>query len=420
VPTEIFSEEIERAVLSALWLYGEKREPFIMKLIPRLFDKLFFIPAHKEVFSAIRELYPDRIDLLSISFRVHRSIPAYKVTEILNAENASLAQLNNYVNYLKTLTFRRYAQTLGQDIQIAAAQDDVNTIMSKTRGITRIYDALHYRESEDFFLKAIESTGNDFIPTAFKALNAHLGGFSRKEISSIGGKSGHQKTAWCIDNSLSLIKSNIVNKIHYVSAEHPGDIIATRVIAREFNIPYHDIILKRVTLDKKECYSTLKRAYGQRFLITDTAFTIRQVIDAIRSNPADQHIIDHIQELSYVNNDMVHGISELLIELKQPAREQNANILVISQVKDKDINDRPDSKIPRSSDFYNSSRVRQESRQQLVIYWKYCDTFEFDPQDTKELEEQFHSALIVVCKSTYGKLGRVQFRISPEVGAFRE
>jgi hypothetical protein len=88
--------------------------------------------------------------------------------------------------------------------------------------------------------------------------------------------------------------------------------------------------------------------------------------------------------------------------------------LLISQVRDKDIHERI-NKIPQSHDFYNSSRIKQESRQLLVIYHKYQDLFEDDDVTAKD---HFNKVQLICYKSTYTGVKRFNLPVDPTTGRF--
>ena len=420
----IYSEEVEKAVISSIWysLSNGGKDEYTMNLLKTLPPKFFYDTNHRTMFESLKEISNDPT-YTNLLVTLSQKAPHLKLTaiDLLNSEKASLASLSHYVTYLKSLTLRRYAYEFGERIKQCAETDDILGIHSYSRGLEKMFNILTKNGmSVDMFKSAINlaTQRSEFIPTAFQSLNKLIGGFSRREISSIGGKSGHHKTNFIIANACESIKQGIVQRIHIVSVEHPGDILASRILSKDFNIPFRDIMEKKAIFNREECYKILHATYGDTLVITDTAFTIPQILDSIRSTKADQHIIDHAQEVIYPNNDMMGGISQLLLELKPLAREQNANILIVSQVVDKQINERLDSKVPKSHDFYNSSRIKQESRQMLVIYWKYLDYFESGDDDV--LVEYFNKIQLIVYKSTYSGIGKIWLQIKPETGTFSE
>lgn len=417
---ELFSLEAERRVLSTLWYSSESQS--IESMVKNIPLKIFSDLNNRHIMEGIKILYPNR-DSIRLQQWIKRKYPSSAVSNTvmeayLDPNDASLLNLSNSVAYIKNLAFRRFSAELAREIISGAESDDTNIILSNSKAIGNMYRILTSKKDNlDMFRKAVENK-IDVIPTAFKSLNQIMSGWSRREISSIGGKSGHHKTGFIVANACSSIKTGLMKKVHYISVEHPGDIIASRILASEFSISFRDLMEKKAIFNKEECYQFLRRTYGSSFVISDRVSTITSIVDAMRSNPADQHIIDHAQELSYYNNDMNNGISQLLLSCKEVAKEQNSNVLILSQVKDKEINIRLDSKVPKSHDFYNSSRIKQESRQLLVVHWNWNDYFEAGIED---VPLDYFNQLDVYCyKSTYTSTGKAKIWVDPICGQFKD
>ena len=274
---------------------------------------------------------------------------------------------------------------------------------------SRLFEA----KDSDRFGKAIEliNSPDEYIPAPFHNLAALIGGFTRKDVSAIGGKSGHNKTTFAINTITDLIKVGVVKKVLYISADEPGEMIARRIIASDMRIKTSDMRQKRVVLNANEVRVAVTTVYKDRLIILDNINTPDDIASAILDNKPDITVIDHLQELDYEKHG---GLSDAAItagmsKMKMANRSVGGNLFVLSQVRDKVIDERIDDKMPRPHDFLYGSDLRRKSRELMVAYWRYKDTYQ---------KEDKHIFELAIHKSTYSDTGIIKFQYNPEYAEF--
>lgn len=389
-------------------------------LLPTLFGDAFTRADRRTLFEALRTLYVSNtpITLLSLDKTTGVRLTPLELVELTTSDKdkyTSIQELEYAITHLKELYFLRKAQKASLKITEHAMKSEIPQIVRVSHAIEKMHSALFHTESQDHFASAVTTVNspNEYIKTAFPLLNDLVGGFSRKALTSIGGKSGQNKTTWSLYNGTEILKKGIISKLLFISADEPGEMIARRVIAKETDISLSDMRSKKVRLNYDEITKAMKTIYGDRLIILDNVRTPELIQQAILDYKADQTIVDHIQELTFADNDGIseQGITYSLKLFKEAAVKTSSNVIILSQVRDKVIDERFEDKVPRPHDFYYASTMRQKSREQFVVYWKFKDTED-------ELDKPFFD--LILWKSTYSATGRVKFFIDPDHARFRE
>lgn len=415
LPNSFQTEDIgaELAVLSTLW-----NEPLSRASINRILPQFFVNPFHSMLFKEFREMVEknEPFDTILLTNRIGARASAVEVTGFtLNELVLEREAFEWNIKYLAELYFLRVSLNVSQKIIHHANDRDIENIVKSATSLDRVHSALFARNNHtDHILGAVNEINqrNQLIPTSFKRLNALIGGFTRKDISSVGGKPGHNKTTFVLFDAVQTIKMGLVDKVVYFAVDESGDKIAMRIFASELDISLSDMRNGRVVLDPLVIKEALDKVLGGRLIIVDNLTKDDEIAQAIKDIKPDRAIIDHIQELNYGNE----GISDQKVmvacgKFKRAAKDTNANVTIISQVRDKLVDERYDSKIPRPHDFLYASDLRRKSREQCVVYWEYKDS-------QKELDFAFFD--FIVWKSSYSDTGKVKFIIEPDKSRFFE
>lgn len=411
--------ESELEVIRAFFHYEESR-----KIISSAFKGLFIGPDYKMsnglIFEAIKALHMQckPIDFLTVSDIVVPSVSPYDVTMALTEapkHTHNIESLKARINKLKELFFMRYADGTALKIRELVNAREISKVISTSLNIEKAHRKLFTVEVANHFGTAVDviNSPDEYIPSSFAKLRNLVGGYSRKALSSIGGKSGHNKTTFSLCELIEQIKLGLVNKAVFISVDEPGEMIARRVIAKEMNISTKKMRNKEVKLNKEEVLNGVSKMFENKLIIIDNLRTPEEIQQAILDYKPDRTIVDHIQELNFKDNDGISesGITYSLKLFKDAAFRTGGNVLVLSQVRDKVIDERFTDKIPRPHDFYYASTMRQKCREQMVVYWKYKDSQE---------EVDMYMFDLIVWKSSYSETGRIRFIIDPEHANFVE
>ena len=411
----------ERKILNTFMSTPESRK-FLSRLIPQAFSSR----SMGVLFSLIKDMNARNEpvnDMLYVTEKLKPKLQPFELAEVIDIiapsiENEKYNEADSLlygIQYIKELYFIRTASYIDSKILEAMIQRNVTQVVKLGDVFGKVYSSLfHIEEGTNYIQEAVTliNSKDEYVPTAFYKLNEMIGGWTKSDISSIGGKSGHNKTTFAIYDAVQSIISGFCTKVVYFSVDEPGEMIARRVIANLMNISLADMRNKKVQLDSNEVEKTLKTILKDRLIIIDNLFTAEAIQQAILDIKPERSIIDHIQEFDYGHE----GISDQKVMvaskfLKEAARITHSNVTIISQVRDKLVDERFEDKIPRPHDFLYASDLRRKSREQCVVYWEYKDS-------QRDIDFQFFD--LIVWKSTYSGTGRLKFLINPDLARFTD
>lgn len=413
--------EIEKKILNTFIQVTESRKYF-SRLIPQVFS----VSSFATLFSVIKDMYfknEPLEDILLITNKLQSKLQSNQIVEVIDIiapskRNVYYQDLDAFVygiQYLKELYFVRVSAKIDGKILESMVKRDIAQIVKLGNTFGKVYSSLFHIDGEvNFIQRAVEliNSTEEYVPTAFNKLNEVIGGWTKGDVSSIGGKSGHNKTTFAVYDALHSVINGYCNRIAYFSIDEPGEMIARRIISNLLKVSLSDMRNKKVQLDASEVEKTVKSILKDKFIIIDDQFNGESIHQAILDIKPERVIIDHIQELDYGNE----GISDQKIMvtarlLKESARLTHSNVTILSQVRDKVIDERFEDKIPRPHDFLYASDLRRKSREQCVVYWEYKDS---------QLDADFNTFELIVWKSTYSGTGRLKFNYIPDFASFTD
>jgi replicative DNA helicase len=393
--------------------YKDRTEKHITYLFPQVFSDVNNQGIYKALSHCVLKRLPTTYEFIEKTF------PGISLFEVIAGDmfGADPRDLLWAIRHLKEIYYLRLTQDIAIKISDAAQASQIELIeklagtLPKVR--KRVFD--EGQQNDNHVRTAVEviNSKSEFIPFSTPRAEKLFGGWTRSDISSIGGKSGHNKTTFIAFDAKEAVKRNTVNRIIYFSVDEPGEKIARRIIASECDISLSAMRNKTITLDYEEIKRAVEQIFKNRFIIIDDCFDAEKIQQAVLDIKPDRFIVDHIQELDYgkdgISDQKVTVASKLL---KEAARLTNSNGTIVSQVRDKLIDERFEDKIPRPHDFLYASDLRRKSREQTVVYWEYKDK-----QDNESLLKYFD---FIVWKSTYSDTGKIRFIIDPDKASFVE
>jgi replicative DNA helicase len=413
---EHINARLENQILATLYQEENSRHYF-----KKLFPQVFFQNEAKDFFKIIQELHyksmPFNIEYMMANYG--KRLPALEMATIYTESSERLDPKTMFwaVEQIKELYFLRLSLYYSQRMAVAVREENQKLILGLANAIPKVRSAIfkNGQDSSDHFKRAIEviNSTDEYIPFSSPRARALFGGWTKGDVSSCGGKSGHNKTTFILFDAKESIKQGTCNKILYFAIDETGEKIARRIIASEAGISLSGMRNKTVTLDYEEVKKAIGTIFKNKLVIIDDLFDAQQIQQAILDIKPDRFIIDHVQELDYGKD----GISDQKVTVacklfKEAAKLTRSNGTIISQVRDKLIDERFEDKVPRPHDFLYASDLRRKSREQTVVYWEYKDN-----QDNVALLQNFD---FIVWKSTYSDTGRIRFIVDPDKASFSE
>lgn len=405
--------DIERRVLSTL-LCEEKARDSITKVLVGS----FYLAEHRSIYAALKKIHLNRqpVDMVYMMENYGDGISPLTLVELWNVDKIFDREMFEWaIVRLKELYYLRISLELSNRISVATQTLDIVRTAKLANSITKSYHALLTKNIKLDVIEdavAVINSSDEYIPFSSPLCHAKYGGWTRKDLSSVGGKSGHNKTTFAIFDATESLKKGFAHKILYFAVDEPGEMIVRRVIANDLDISLSAMRSKTITLNVDEVRRALSAIYADRFVVIDDTRSADDISQAIMDIKPDRAIVDHIQELDYGED----GISDQKVmvaagKLKHAAKIAGANVTVLSQVRDKLIDERFEDKIPRPHDFLYASDLRRKSREQTVVYWEYKDSQDEMMMDIFDF---------IVWKSTYSETGKVKFAITPDKARFSE
>lgn len=389
---QLYDVEAEHILLDELLISPQRKE-----LQTRCFPSLFYTPANREVFDVIKEL-GDNADLFSVSREITRrhvekarGIDAqleYALTlDFLKTSPEASYWRGRYdpfriIRYLKELLYRRLAQKRAQNILQIVSNDKITTVDQK------IYQQVEklmvlgktlIRTDRNTIDEIAQRTADrvnsqyDIIKTGFKFINSRMMGLTRRQISSLLAFPKHLKSTFT-DQLISTTVEQGEYRGLIVSLEDPVEERVKRICARILGISLADMRFKKVRLEKEDIVNIFKVVLKDKLFIVDVRdiLTPEHAVAAIADIKPDIAAVDHIQKFQL--QDIVIGLIQAVKSLEVAAIQNDCHILITSQVSDKKIQGRKDTKQrlkPTASDAQWTSALYQSSSEMFSLYWHY-------------------------------------------------
>lgn len=426
------SLEAEQAVLGGLMLSPEAWD----EVADQIVDSDFFKPAHKKIFSTLRELTKrgQSTDLIVVSNQLKTTNEINSVggiqylTEIID-NTPSITHIKEYANIVKEKSLVRMMIKSTMDIADAGftgAFEDVETYFEKAESEVFKLSNLKTPDSNlmasadlvKLSLKRLEElyatqgavTG---VPTGFTELDEMLSGLQPGELSILAARPSMGKTALSLN--IACHAAFVEKKsVAYFSVEMPKEILMMRILGIESGVSLSNIRTGR--LDEKTwpaIINTAAKIADSNFYIDDTTgispFEIRSKARKLKSKGGlDLIMIDYLQLMGMRQkfDSREREVAEISKGLKALAKELKIPVLALAQL-NRGVEGRADRR-PMLSDLRESGSIEQDADVIMMIF----------REDYYEKENPTGAAEIIVGKQRNGPTGTVPLRWDPYTGRF--
>lgn len=270
--------ELEEAILGALMVDNRAIDELLQVFSD---SNVFYKEAHKLIFEAIIDLVAmsHPVDLLTVSsqLKVKNTLDLaggdyYLIG--LTQKISSGAHIDFHARVVMQMYLKRKAIALGSEIIELAYNNDVDVfdlfdfIDVETSLINDIKEKgrseMSYSEALDLVVERVKMlTDNEGcvtgVPTGFKKLDKHCGGWQPTDFIVIGARPGMGKTAFVVNTTVSAAKSG--NPVGFVSLEMSTQQLATRTVAGESD--YHLNQLTKDGFKKPEYFAGLLKKVNE-------------------------------------------------------------------------------------------------------------------------------------------------------------
>jgi len=227
---------------------------------------------------------------------------------------------------------------------------------------------------EHAFRRVLDSIEYDMehgveMTTGLIDLDRVIGGLYRKEVTFVGARPSHGKTALAVNVASHLINKG--KKVLYIDLESGDEPMMERFICYRTGIPIMNIRRRLLTTNQ---LSQIIRAANELtslpITINDqTGITIGKIYNQARQINADVIIVDYLNcQLSGKIQEEAE-LGSLMQGYQTISKDLNVPIWVLGQLNRK-IEDRTD-KIPRIADIRGSGKIEEFSTNIILLHWPF-------------------------------------------------
>ena len=212
-PTVLYSAEAEKAVLGCMLAQPDE---VIVEVIETLVKEDFFVPAHQEIFAALRDMDSARQSIDAIS--LHQWLTDRKLAEAIGSPGilaeiytgfATHLNVGSYIKIVKEKSLLRCLQnacsTIVQDISempdsVASVLDRAESAIFHVTNMGMTQSTVPARDEIDKAIRLIENFQNrkghlQGLPTGFHRLDELTAGWKPGEMIVLAARPGQGKTA---------------------------------------------------------------------------------------------------------------------------------------------------------------------------------------------------------------------------------
>lgn len=439
-----YSVEAEQAILGSVI-----SDPKCLdEISDRISPEYFYIPQHKEIFSAISSMYElsQSIDFISLLEKLKTS-GTYDET----GGKAYLTQLvqtvpssANVLTYVSIVREKYYARAL-----MGAANGIIKDINDNAMDSGRLLDSAEQRifeirsgrdisglthirtvietETFDRLTKMTDpETREDYIgiPSGIGELDKMITGLNKSDLIILGARPGMGKTSFALNIARNVASSG--RTVCFFSLEMTRDQLAQRVLSSEAGIKSEKMRTGELEGDE---WTRLAQA-GDQLSKTELYFdetsdiTVQQMKAKLRRmRKVDLVIIDYLglMHTAKPTDNRVQEVSEITRSLKIMAKDLKVPVIACAQLS-RATEAKGKSHKPALADLRDSGSIEQDADIVLFLYRDtYYDSEKNDDQDMGDPSK----AECIVAKNRHGETGTIplhwdgQFTRFTSVDVFR-
>jgi len=174
----------------------------------------------------------------------------------------------------------------------------------------------------------------EFLKTGFPTVDEKLdGGFLKKELVILGGKTGIGKSYIASQILFNIVKQGF--KTAYFSLEISNEMVVSRLLGSIANIKSTRVRAGLLNLLEVEQLATAKGkigAYEDYLSFYDDLYEYKDIEKEIIENKYEFIVIDFIQNIFAPSADEYQKLSKIALDLQKLAKTTNSCILALSQL----------------------------------------------------------------------------------------
>lgn len=416
------NEEAEKSILGASLLSKDA----LINIMDIVKPRDFYSEMHKEIFTAIRELYSrnEPVDTLTVSEELKKRnslemVGGRAYIASLASGVPSTANAGQYAKIVAEKAVLRKLITASTDIIEEAYKETMDADMVLDYAERGIFEIAQTKQSKDVaalkdvLIKNIEiideasrQEGNIIgVPTGFRDLDAKTSGLQRSDLVIVAARPAMGKTAFALNVAQQAAIKGRASVLIF-SMEMSKEQLGQRLLSMESRVEMQK--LKTGDLNRKDWDDiniALDILSEANIFIDDTpGISIMEIKNKCRRIKAEHEldliVLDYLQLMSYEGktDSRQQEISALSRHLKLLAREMDCPVIVLSQLS-RAPEQRTDHR-PQLSDLRESGAIEQDA--DIVLFLYRDDYYE------KENSEKPGVCEVIIAKQRSGPTGTVE------------
>lgn len=422
-----YSVEAEQSVLGAVII-----DPKCLNdIAPLMKTEYFYIPQHKEIYSAMAEMYElsQTIDFVSLLEKLKRDGvydeaggKAY-LTQLVQTV-PSAANVLTYVSIIRERYYARALMTAAQDIikdinenaldsgkLLDSAEQRIYEIRQgrEISGLTHIKSVIE-NETYDRLSKISDpETREDYIgiPCGIGELDRMITGLNKSDLIILGARPGMGKTSFAL-NIVRNVAMNTGRTVCFFSLEMTRDQLAQRMLSSEAGIKSEKLRTGELDDDEWTRLAQAGDALSKADIYFDetSSITVPEMKAKLRRmKKVDLVVIDYLGLMHSARqiDNRVQEISEITRNLKIMAKELKVPVIACAQLS-RGTETKGKSHKPALSDLRDSGSIEQDADIVLFLYREaYYDNEKSDDEDRSDNSK----AECIVAKNRHGEIGSI-------------
>lgn len=374
--------EAEKSVLGAILL----DENALVKVIEFLKPKHFYTNSHKNIYTAIVNLFEKRspTDLVTLPVEMKKmkvledSGGVTYLTELVGAVPTA-SNIEYYAQIIKDLAIRRELLSAASEMGTLSIQEsDVEDMLDKAEQL--LFAVSQDKAHQDFVvvkdtlevtferLDELSKTRGALrgVPTGFKRMDKMLSGLRRQELIILAARPSMGKSSLAI-NIAQFAATSHKTGVAVFSLEMGRESLVDRMISAQGDIDNWRITTGNLEPEDFEKYGIAAGELAEAPIYIDDkpGQSVLEMRTKARRLQMDHDIglivVDYLQLIRGRNiESRVQQVAEISLGLKNLARELDAPVLALSQLS-RAVEQRGGDKRPQLSDLRDSGSIEQDA-----------------------------------------------------------
>ena len=422
-----YSVEAEQAVLGSLIIDPK----CISEVAVQTKADYFYIPQHRDIYSAITSMYElsQSIDFISLLERLKKD-GVYDeaggksyLTQLVQTVPSS-ANVLTYVSIVRERYYARAlmgaAQGIIKDINenvmdsgkmLDSAEQRIYEIREgrEISGLTHIKDVISGETYDRLSKIADPETHDDYvgIPCGIGDLDRMITGLNKSDLIILGARPGMGKTSFAL-NIARNVAMNAGKTVCFFSLEMTRDQLAQRMLSSEAAIKSEK--LRTGELDTNE-WTRLTQAgenlsKAEIYFDETSSITVPEMKAKLRRmKKLDLVVIDYLGLMRSARNidNRVQEVSEITRNLKVMAKELKVPIIACAQLS-RGTETKGKSHRPALADLRDSGSIEQDAD---IVLFLYREAYYDGEKDADEDRSDSTKSECIVAKNRHGETGIV-------------